>query len=82
MTQREPASSEIAAAKAAGFDVHTGDGSDPTLQGKWWWSLHQDGWSGVETSDREFDTETAAWADAVEHLDRDEELRRPCGGCA
>lgn len=80
MKQDEPTSTDIAAAKDAGFEVHTGDGSDPNLDGRWWWSLYQDSWSGVETSGREFDTEAAAWSDAVNHLAHDETLRHTCGG--
>jgi hypothetical protein len=34
------------------------------LQGRWWWSLCQPGWDGVETSPDDFDTEEQAWQDA------------------
>jgi len=65
----------IAAAKEAGFQVQQGGPKDgPELNGLWWWTLTQPGWSGVETSPDEFVTESEAWSDAVRALNEDTEL--------
>lgn len=48
---------ELAAAQAYGFRIEHGSTDDGVeLAGKWWWTLFQDGWSGVETSPETFET--------------------------
>lgn len=71
----EASGDDIASAKAAGFQVHVGDASHGLdLVGRWWWTLSQPGWSGVESSDGDFDDERKAWADAAQALRRDPTL--------
>jgi hypothetical protein len=50
--------------EAFGYRVHLGGPDDGELAGRWWWSLCQPGWDGVETSPDDFDTEEQAWQDA------------------
>lgn len=47
----------------AGYCLHEGtDPADPELYGKWWWTLTQDGWDGVEVGET-FDTRGEAEQD-------------------
>lgn len=57
----------LEAAKAAGFRVEQGgdEATAPELVGKWWWTVARAGWSGIEASPDEFNTEDDAWADAI-----------------
>lgn len=68
---------DIAEAKAAGFVVELGaaDCPDEELRGRWWWTLTQPGWSGIESTDDDFATEREAWVDAVRHLRADPSLK-------
>lgn len=50
--------------EAFGYQVHQGTASDGSLAGRWWWTLFQPGWSGVETAPGDFGTEEEAWQDA------------------
>lgn len=54
----------IASAAAFGYEVHQGTEADGALAGRWWWTLSQDGWSGIECGP-DFATEDEAWDDAV-----------------
>lgn len=66
---------DIAEAKAAGYAVQQGNASHgPVLNGRWWWTLSQPGWMEVETSRGDFESERAAWRDAVGALRSDTEL--------
>jgi len=66
---------DIAAATNAGFQVQQGSPDHgPDLNGRWWWTLNQPGWTGVETSHENFDTKASAWSDAVRMLRADPEL--------
>ncbi|ABO59894.1 hypothetical protein Bcep1808_7008 (plasmid) [Burkholderia vietnamiensis G4] len=58
----------------AGFRMHCGGRFDGALCGRWWWTLCQPGWSGVETAALDFKSEDEAWADAAKHLENDPEL--------
>lgn len=55
---------DFAAAEANGYSIHEG-GPDDDLNGKFWWTRHREGWSGVESSDGQWDTAAEAEADAV-----------------
>lgn len=64
---------QITRLQAAGYRVHTaaaeaGD-SKPVreLHGRWWWTLHRPGWSGVETDPEDWPTEEHAWGAAAIH---------------
>lgn len=64
---------DIAEAKAAGFQVHLGTAEDsPDLLGRWWWRFSQ---PEVKVSLAEFGSEAAAWADAVDFLRRNPSLK-------
>ncbi|WP_198390431.1 hypothetical protein [Burkholderia ubonensis] len=65
-----------------GFNVHRGGRFDGALCGRWWWTLCQPGWSGVETAHFDFDTADQAWLDAAKHLESDLELAQPKIGLA
>ncbi|MGF6604609.1 coenzyme F420-reducing hydrogenase beta subunit [Paraburkholderia sp. GAS448] len=67
---------DMADAKAAGFVVELGaaDCPEENLRGRWWWTLTQPRWSGIEASEGDFDTEAAAWADAIRLLRSDPSL--------
>ncbi|KVV07447.1 hypothetical protein [Burkholderia ubonensis] len=67
-------SHDISEAKAAGFKVEFGGPEADDLRGRWWWTLIQPGWSGIEASEGDFNTEAAAWADAVRLLRSDASL--------
>lgn len=59
-------------AAANGYRVHgPGEAHEGVkLQGKYWWTLYRDGWSGVETSPGEFSIRDDALNDAVRaHLE-------------
>lgn len=72
---RHVTENDVAEAKSTGFQVHKGNASDDhDLLDRWWWTLSQPGWTGVETSHGDFDSEHAAWADAVLALRMDPEL--------
>ena len=48
-----------------GYDVHHGQPSDGELAGRYWWTLHRAGWSGIETAEGDFASEDEAWQDAA-----------------
>lgn len=71
----EVSEADLVEVKAAGFQIHQGtvaDGED--LNGRWWWTLSQPGWSGVETALGAFNSDAEAWADAVRCLRSDPSL--------
>ncbi|WP_334043575.1 hypothetical protein [Burkholderia ambifaria] len=72
---------DIADAQAAGFRAEFGaaDYPDETLRGRWWWTLTQPGWSGVEVSEVNFAAESDAWADAIRALRQDPSLTSTAG---
>ncbi|MWL91808.1 MULTISPECIES: hypothetical protein [Cupriavidus] len=75
LAMRHVSESDVAEAKSAGFLIHKGSASDGhDLLGRWWWTLSQPGWTGVEASHGAYDSELAAWADAVLALRTDPEL--------
>ncbi|AOZ11123.1 hypothetical protein [Cupriavidus malaysiensis] len=66
---------DVSELQLAGFQVHLGsvvDGEE--LNGRWWWTLSQPRWAEAECSRDDFDTEDAAWADAVRCLRSDPSL--------
>ncbi|WP_206146747.1 hypothetical protein [Burkholderia sp. Tr-20390] len=67
---------DIADAQAAGFRVEFGaeDYPDEALRGRWWWTITQPGWSGIEASEANFAAENEAWADAIRALREDPAL--------
>ena len=51
-----------------GYRVHEGlDKEDPSLCGKFWWSLCINGMGDPEVSFGEFDSASEAWEDAWKH---------------
>ncbi|VWC79201.1 hypothetical protein BLA39750_01071 [Burkholderia lata] len=68
---------EVEGAKAAGFRIEfcPPDIVDEQLRGRYWWTITQPRWSGIESSEGDFSTEQEAWADAVHTLKRDPEMR-------
>lgn len=51
-------------AEAAGYRVESGKPKDEELDGRFWWTLSREGWSGVETSQGDWRTEAEAMDDA------------------
>jgi len=64
------------AARKYGYRVHLGCKEDDGLNGRHWWTLARPGWSSVEVSHEDFDSEDEAWADAIRacHEERKSEL--------
>ena len=63
-------------AKQFGFRVHCGEDEDeePHLLGRWWWSLSNDNWPGIDVSPKDYSSEQDAWEAAIDFLDTDPEL--------
>ncbi|BBA45478.1 TPA: hypothetical protein ACK3Q6_007017 [Burkholderia cepacia] len=76
-TVQDVSDAEVEAAKAAGFRIEfcPPDVVDELLRGRYWWTVTQPHWSGIESSEGDFSTEQEAWADAVRTLQRDPEMR-------
>lgn len=74
-TRLMPTADDIAKVVAAGFKVHAGKVADGDLVGRWWWTLAQRGWTGVESAPGDFDTAAHAWADAVRELRENPDLQ-------
>ena len=55
---------EFEQAQAAGYQIHIGIESDGELRGRYWWTLCRPGWSGIEASQGDWDTEDDVMADA------------------
>jgi hypothetical protein len=65
---------DVSRLMGAGYKVHFGGADeDPSLAGRWWWTLHKDGWIDVATSDGEFSSEAEAWADASKDMEQAED---------
>lgn len=57
--------SQLRLAYAFGYRVHRGGPEDGELSGRWWWTLTQPGWSGVEVDSGHHPTRRLAWASAI-----------------
>lgn len=72
-----PLEQRIEVANQIGFKVHCGEDNveAPHLVGRWWWSLCNDDWSGIDVSPELYVSEQEAWNAAIAFIDTDPELK-------